>query len=138
MVKIELMYGLPFCSVKLFFKGKSIVMDRVLVDTGSGGTVFKMDKVEEVGITIEDDDVIETISGVGGSEFVYKKNVDSIVLGQLELQGFKIEVGVMDYGFDINGILGMDFLKRVGAVVDLDRMIITKGKQAGDDGERRI
>jgi hypothetical protein len=33
-----------------------------------------------MGITIEDDDIIETISGVGGSEFVYKKNIDSIVL----------------------------------------------------------
>lgn len=67
---------------------------------------FKMkmadsDVVEEIDITIEDDDVIETISGVGGSEFVYKKDVDSIALGDLKLHNFKIEVGVMDYGFGI-------------------------------------
>lgn len=99
-------------------------LDNVLIDTGSGGTVFKMDKVDELGITIENDDTIETISGVGGVEFVYKKNIDGINLGSIDVKDFTIEVGVMDYGFDINGIIGMDFLKRIGAIIDLDKMII--------------
>lgn len=30
----------------------------------------------------------------------------------------------MDYGFEINGILGMDFLKKVGAVINLHEMEI--------------
>lgn len=129
MIKLDLKYGLPFCTVKLSYNGKSMTIDNVLLDTGSGGTVFKMDVVEEIDITIEDDDVIETISGVGGSEFVYKKDVDSIALGDLELHNFKIEVGVMDYGFEINGILGMDFMKKVGAVINLDEMKVTKGNR---------
>lgn len=99
-------------------------LDNVLIDTGSGGTVFKMDKVDELGITIENDDTIETISGVGGVEFVYKKNIDGINLGSIDVKDFTIEVGVMDYGFDINGIIGMDFLKRIGAIINLDKMII--------------
>jgi non-homologous end joining protein Ku len=70
MVKLDLKYGLPFCTVKLSYNGKYKAIDNVLLDTGSGGTVFKMDVVEEIGITIEDDDVIETISGVGGSEII--------------------------------------------------------------------
>lgn len=74
MVRLDLKYGLPFCKVTLICKGKSISLDNVLLDTGSGGTVFKMDKVDEIGITIDKDDTIETISGVGGIEFVYKKN----------------------------------------------------------------
>jgi hypothetical protein len=32
---------------------------------------------------------------------------------------FKIEVGAMNYGFEIYGILGVNFLIRAGAVVDL-------------------
>ena len=127
MAKLDLIYGLPFCKVKLSYKGESIYIDNVLLDTGSGGTVFKMDLVEKIGITIEEDDVIETISGVGGSEFVYKKNVDFIGVGNLEASNFNIEVGVMDYGFKINGILGMDFLKHVGAVIDLENMSLNKG-----------
>ena len=119
-------YGLPFCNINLSYNGKCILIDNVLLDTGSGGSVFKMDVVEAVGITIEDNDTIEAISGIGGSEFVYKKDVDSIVLGDLELDSFKIEVGVMDYGFEINGILGMDFMKKVGAVINLAEMKVTK------------
>ncbi len=30
----------------------------------------------------------------------------------------------MDYGFDINGIIGIDFLRVVGAIIDLDKMLI--------------
>ncbi|MCY6354985.1 retropepsin-like aspartic protease [Clostridium sp. ZS2-4] len=128
MVKLQLKYGLPFCNIKLTYKGKEIILDDVLLDTGSGGTVFKMDKVEEIGITIEEDDIIETISGVGGSEFVYKKYVDSISMGDLNLENFKVEIGVMDYGFEINGIVGMDFLKSVGAVIDLDKMVVIRAE----------
>ncbi|MBW9155516.1 retropepsin-like aspartic protease [Clostridium tagluense] len=126
MVKLQFKYGLPFCSIKLIYKDNEIILDDVLIDTGSGGTVFKMDKVEEIGITIEDDDTIETISGIGGSEFVYKKYIDLISIGNLNLYNFKIEIGAMDYGFEINGIIGMDFLKSVGAIIDLDKMILDK------------
>ncbi|AVP63422.1 hypothetical protein C3B64_03760 [Clostridium botulinum] len=128
MVKLQLKHGLPFCSIKLIYKDKEMILDNILLDTGSGGTVLKMDKVEEVGITIEENDIIETISGVGGSEFVYKKYVNSISIGDLILDNFKVEIGVMDYGFEINGIIGMDFLKSLGAIIDLDKMIVTKYK----------
>lgn len=128
MVKLDIKYGLPFCKVTLIYKGKSISLDNVLLDTGSGGTVFKMDKVDEIGITIDKDDTIETISGVGGIEFVYKKTIDGINFGDMEIKDFIIEVGVMDYGFEINGIIGMDFLKKAGAIIDLDKMIVYNSK----------
>lgn len=124
MVELYLKYGLPFCEISLTYRGKSIVLDNVLIDTGSGGTVLKMDRVDELGITIEKDDTIETISGVGGIEFVYKKNIGGIKLGNLLISNCIIEVGVTDYGFDINGIIGMDFLKEVGAIIDLDKMAV--------------
>ena len=124
MVKLDYKYGLPFCQVTLIYKGKSMSLDNVLLDTGSGGSVFKMDKVDELGITIEDDDTIDTILGVGGVEFVYKKNIDKINLGGIKMNDFTIEVGVMDYGFEINGILGMDFMKSAGIIIDLNKMIV--------------
>lgn len=128
MVKLDYKYGLPFCQVTLFYKGNSMYLDNLLLDTGSGGTIFKMDKVDELGVTIEKDDTIETISGVGGVEFVYKKNIDGINLGGLEIRDFIIEIGVMDYGFEINGIIGMDFMKSIGAIIDLNKMIVYNEK----------
>ncbi len=35
----------------------------------------------------------------------------------------------MDYGFDIGGIIGMNFLKDINAVINFKRMII-KGEKA--------
>ena len=124
MVKLKYRYGLPFCSISLVYNNKEMKLDNVLVDTGSGGTLLKMDKVEEIGGVIEEDDTIETIEGVGGIEFVYKKNMDKLVIGDIKVENFKVEIGVMDYGFDINGIIGMDFLKEINAVIDLDKMEI--------------
>lgn len=124
MVKLEYKYGLPFCKIKIEYKGKSITLDNILLDTGSGGTIFKMDEVDKIGITIEKEDTIETISGVGGIEFVYKKEIDKIKFGNLEIKNFNIEVGVMDYGFEINGIIGIDFLEHIGAIIDLNKMLV--------------
>lgn len=124
MVKLKYRYGLPFCSISLVYKDKEMKLDNILVDTGSGGTLFKMDKVEEIGVVIEEDDTIETIEGVGGIEFVYKKNIEELVIGDISVKNFKVEIGVMDYGFDINGIIGMDFLKKINALIDLDKMEI--------------
>jgi len=38
-------------------------------------------------------------------------------VGEHQLPKFEIEVGGMDYGFDIQGILGMDFLRQTRAVL---------------------
>lgn len=126
MVNLELKHGLPFCNISIEYRGEKMILNNVLIDTGSGGSVFKMDIVDEIGITIESDDVIETVSGVGGVEFVYKKKVDCLELGELRIEDFTIEVGVMDYGFELNGIVGMDFLRKVRAVIDLNEMKIKK------------
>ncbi len=42
----------------------------------------------------------------------------------MSLKNFKVEIGVMDYGFEINGIIGIDLLKAVGAIIDLNKMIV--------------
>jgi hypothetical protein len=34
--------------------------------------------------------------------------------------GFKIDLGIMDCGFEINGIIGMDFLTRIFSHIDLE------------------
>ncbi len=72
-------------------------------------------------------DILNRIRGVGGTEFVFSKTVDRLSLGDLTIADFEIEVGAMDYGFrfELEGIVGMDFLKQVGAVIDLHRQRVT-------------
>jgi len=45
-------------------------------------------------------------------------------IGECEIPEFPIQIGAMDYGFHINGILGMDFLKRSKAMIDIDDNLI--------------
>lgn len=128
MIKLKEKHGLPFCDLKIGYKSKTLEIKDVLIDTGSGGTILKMDLVEEIGITIDINDTIETISGVGGKEFVYIKKIDFLEIGNLIVNDFEVEIGVMDYGFDINGIVGMDFLNKVGAIINLYDMSISGGE----------
>ncbi|MCW5851142.1 MAG: hypothetical protein KIT87_13790 [Anaerolineae bacterium] len=77
-----------------------------------------------IGVVYAENDIVHRIRGVGGTEFVFLKQVDKLGVGDLETTDFEIEVGAMDYGFEIDGIVGMDFLMQVGAVIDLSRLEI--------------
>lgn len=116
--------GLLLTNMELTFKGKSLRLKRVLVDTGSGGTIISTDLAESIGIIAEEDDVIYRISGVGGSEFVFSKIVDSIKIGQAETRDFPLEIGAMNYGFDLDGIIGLDFLQKIKAIINIDKLSI--------------
>ena len=94
-------------------------LHNVLLDTGSAGTVFSADSLLAIGLVYEPDDPIHRVQGVGGSEFVFLKQVDLVTIGELQISNFAVEGGAMDYGFEINGIVGTDFLVAVGAIIDL-------------------
>ena len=105
--------------VSITHHGKQLTFKNVLLDTGSVGTIFPSDKVLAIGLQYEADDTVHRIRGVGGAEFVFAKRVDRLSLGELPINDFEIEVGAMDYGFEIDGIVGVDFLTQVGAIIDL-------------------
>jgi len=118
-MKLRIRYGLPFITCWLEQHGRRIQLDNVLLDTGSAASIFSADMVLVIGLKLEPDDEVRRVRGVGGSEFVFQKVVDRVQAGPLLAEEFAIQVGAMDYGFNIDGILGMDFLKHTGAIVDL-------------------
>lgn len=123
-MNITLIDGLPCLTVVLKQAAQEVVIHNLLLDTGSGGSVFSVDLLESAGITPERDAFMRRIVGVGGEEFVVEITVDSIAVGKLSLDNFAIESGSVDYGFDFDGILGFDFLQQTGAVIDLANMEI--------------
>ena len=123
---LQLIGGLPFVNVDITYRGTTIKFKNVLIDTGSAGTIFKFDILNENGLEIDDYDTVESIRGIGGSELVITKKVDKILIYDLSAENFVIEVGGMDYGFDINGIIGMDFLLENRAVLHMDNLTIIK------------
>jgi len=128
--EIRIREGLPQVSMSLLYRGRQLDLENVLLDTGSASSIFSADRLLEIDLRCDPKDILNRIRGVGGTEFVFSKTVDRLSLGDLAVSDFEIEVGAMDYGFrfELGGIVGMDFLERVGAVIDLRRHLVTGSK----------
>ena len=121
-MQISLKDNLPMTTVTVVYQGLRLEVPDVLIDTGSASTIFAADIVAQVGLTPEPSDILHTIRGVGGREVVYTRALDYLLMGDDGLAEFGIEVGGMNYGFLINGILGMDYLVQTGVILNLRRM----------------
>lgn len=121
-MKITEIYGLPFVSMTIVFRGRELRLEKVLLDTGSASTLLNADIVQGIGMVPEGNDIVDMIRGVGGVEYVYTKYMDSIMVDKAILKDFQVEMGNMDYGMEIDGILGFNFLKQTGAVIDTGEM----------------
>jgi predicted aspartyl protease len=117
--------NLPFITITVTYQGSTLDIPQVLVDTGSATTLLAADIVATIGIIPLPQDVLHTLRGVGGTEVVFTHRLDALQVGVRRLTDFEIEVGGMDYGFAMRGILGMDFLTRAGAIINLHEMTIT-------------
>lgn len=111
--------NLPFATLTVIHKGMTVEISDVLIDTGSGTTILAADLVQAIRITPSPEDTLYAIRGVGGSEVVFSRRVDNIQLGECSINNFEVEIGGMDYGFEINGILGMDFPIQASAIINL-------------------
>ncbi|MDC3413010.1 hypothetical protein NC797_09545 [Aquibacillus sp. 3ASR75-11] len=47
-MKIHIQYGLPFVELEVTFRGNKLLLDNVLLDTGSAGTIFNANVVEKI------------------------------------------------------------------------------------------
>lgn len=123
-MKINIRYGLPFIGLKVTFRGKKLKLDNVLIDTGSAGTIFNANVVEKIGVVPEKNDLVDTIRGIGGVEYVYVKNFDLIQFGDISQKDFEVEIGNMDYGLEIDGILGFDFICSARLIIDTNTKLV--------------
>ncbi|MCP4135591.1 MAG: hypothetical protein GY754_31775 [bacterium] len=118
-MKPELKNDLLYTRLSVCHEGAIIEIDNILIDTGSSSTVISVDILSETGIKPEPTDILQTIRGVGGTEVVFNRVVEFIQVDDFKIKNFEVEVAGMDYGFDINGILGMNFLIPAGATLNL-------------------
>ena len=72
----------------------------------------------------EPNDEVERIRGVGGVEFTLKKRVDKIELETLQVTTFEVQLGALEYGLEINGILGLDFFLATKATLNFGELRI--------------
>lgn len=121
-MKIRLDHSLAYVEVALTFRGQSLRLRDTILDTGSASTIFSADRLLEIGVVPEPVDALHRLRGIGGTEYAFTKRLDLLAVDDMQVAGFEIEVGAMDYGFPADGILGLDYLLRVGALIDLQHL----------------
>ena len=120
---IEFRNGLLFTSMEITFRGMTKMVDNIVIDTGAAETLISPDIVEEIGVIAALTDRISSFYGVGGSlHNFFSKEVDKIRLGKIDIQNTKLDFSVIDPAGDINGLLGLDLLMEIGAVIDLKKL----------------
>lgn len=124
MIKLVDKHGLPFISICVENNKDSITIENALIDTGSMSTIISADALYSLGIKAEPNDVLHAVSGVGGSEFVFEKTIEKLKIADTQVPNMKVQVGAMDYGFGIDAILGMDWVKLTKSVIDIKNMLL--------------
>jgi hypothetical protein len=127
-MKVRLEHGLAYVEAVLTFRGRSLRLRDTVLDTGSSSTIFSADRLLEIGVVPEPTDALHRLRGVGGTEYAFSKSLDLLTVGNLKAPAFEIEVGAMDYGFPADGILGLDFLLRTAALIDLHSMELRRSE----------
>ena len=122
-MRIRVVDGLPYITASLTFQRQNLTFEKVILDTGSTGTLFSADKLVAIGLLPEPQDSIHRVWGVRGAEFIFTKRVGCLSLGELKANDFEI---------DLEGIVGLDFLMRTGAIIDLARLEIGGQSHSGD------
>lgn len=125
-MNIKFQDGLLFTSIQISFRGSTKVIENIVIDTGAAETIMSPDAVEDIGIFAELEDSVNSFYGVGGSlHNFFSKNVEKVKLGEVNLEEVKMDFGVIDPKGYINGLLGLDLLMKLGAVIDLKRLSVT-------------
>lgn len=119
-MNIELINGLPIVSFPLTYNNQTILLRNVLLDTGCSTTIFDTDVVDQIGLEI---DFINGRSvrmfGVGGqSELCYQQRVTNLLLDNLSLQSFNIQLGITNDSYGFEAILGIDIMLHFGFKID--------------------
>ena len=55
------------------------------------------------------------------------EQITKIQVGDLIMSPMRIQMGAVDYGFPLDGVLGLDFLLATKAIIDFSSLQIRKG-----------
>ncbi|CAM3183876.1 aspartyl protease family protein [Filibacter tadaridae] len=124
-MKLKLINHLLEVEMVISYKGKTKIVDKLVIDTGAAHTLISSDIVDEISIYFENGDPLVSSYGIGGEEYSFRKSVDFITLGTHEIQGMKLDFGNLD-GWDINGLIGLDILMDGMFIIDLGKLELAR------------
>jgi predicted aspartyl protease len=127
-MEVKYKNGLIYTSLEITFEGKTKTIDDIIIDTGAAHSIISPEMVADLGINALLEDELITMYGIGGEQYAYRKKVDNIKFGNLNIQGYKLDFGYIDEKGKINGLFGIDLLMKLGLIIDLQKLSIYKGE----------
>ena len=88
--KLRIIDNLPFVELKVKYKEKEMTLENAHIDTGSAKSILKGKLVEKIGIKPEPQDILGSVRCIGGSEYIYIKKVNTLAIGDLQVDDFKV------------------------------------------------
>lgn len=117
MINLEFKHSLLFCKLDITIGNNILHLNNVLIDTGSATTLINSDY-----IFLDGSEKFINIYGVGGYEAVLNKHFDQIIISETQLNDVELSVGELDYGIDIDMLIGLDLLKKLNANINIKDM----------------
>ncbi|AKN29938.1 hypothetical protein Ccar_03420 [Clostridium carboxidivorans P7] len=125
MHKLVIKNGLLYTSVILKHEGKSVIVNDVIIDTGAFHTIIAADYLESMDVGFSDEDELVKASGYGGTVcYSVRKKIDSIECGNIVVNNIKLDFGEIDPNERVNGLIGLDYLRSAGVILDLVDLIM--------------
>ena len=119
--------GLLYASLEILINKKSIKINDVIIDTGASHSIILTDYLENLEVEFTEDDELVKSSGYGGLQMSsIRKKVDKVKIGDIFVENVKIDFGEIDPFERINGLIGLDFLRAAGTVIDLVELTMYK------------
>lgn len=119
MIKLRYQSYLLFCSLDLKLNSQNFHLQNVLIDTGSATTLINADY-----ILLDGNEKIKNAQGIGGYERILVKNFEALDLNDISLKNISLSIGDMDYGIDIDLLIGLDILKILNASINIKSMTL--------------
>lgn len=123
-MRISLRDRLVYASATVRHRGRELFLPNMMIDTGSWGTAIATDVAASAGVVQELEDDVGLVHGISGDESVVSKRIDSLEVDGVTVHNIEIELAPLDYGFPMDGILGLEYLASVGAVLDLSDLLL--------------
>ncbi len=90
-MQIQLIDDLLQTSMMICYRGRSLKIENLVIDTGAAHSLLSSDIVSEIGIKFENGDKLVRSFGIGGHEYSFRKQVDHIQLGDFVLKDIRLD-----------------------------------------------
>ena len=121
-MKLESRGGLLLVGLTIEFRGHTMMVDDLVVDTGAVQSLISIDAVDGLDIAPEPEDECVFMRGIGGRELSLRKRVNAIRCDTYHAADVLLDFGQLAAHEGINGLIGLDILESGRFVIDLNAM----------------